>query len=53
MKIFEHIANEFPETATGKIDLYSELPLCPSCSEVLKQFKEMYPNIEINVTSGS
>ena len=52
MKIFEHIANKFPTTAKGRIDLYSELEICPSCSGVITQFKKMYPNIEVNVTLG-
>ncbi|EEN4858770.1 hypothetical protein GK134_02910 [Salmonella enterica] len=52
VKIFEHIANKFPTTAKGRIDLYSELKVCPSCSEVITQFKAMYPNIEVNVTWG-
>ncbi|ECI5354874.1 hypothetical protein GYD59_004707 [Salmonella enterica] len=52
VKIFEHIADKFPTTAKGRIDLYSELEVCPSCSEVITQFKRMYPNIEVNVTWG-
>ncbi|EBV7174679.1 hypothetical protein ZU61_04655, partial [Salmonella enterica subsp. enterica serovar Thompson] len=52
VKIFEYIANKFPTTAKGRIDLYSELKVCPSCSEVITQFKAMYPNIEVNVTWG-
>ncbi|WP_410959150.1 deaminase domain-containing protein, partial [Salmonella sp. SAL01990] len=28
------------------------LKVCPSCSEVITQFKAMYPNIEVNVTWG-
>ncbi|PVL83820.1 hypothetical protein C4797_19840 [Salmonella enterica subsp. enterica serovar Weslaco] len=52
VKIFEHIANKFPTMAKGRIDLYSELKVCPSCSEVITQFKAMYPNIEVNVTWG-
>ncbi|MFC0400797.1 RHS repeat-associated core domain-containing protein [Paraburkholderia rhizosphaerae] len=52
VKIFEHIANEFPTTATGRIDLYSELPICDSCSSVINQFREMFPGIEVNVQWG-
>ncbi|WP_261887408.1 deaminase domain-containing protein [Vibrio aerogenes] len=52
VKIFEHIASKYPTSATGKIDLYSELECCPSCSEVINQFKKMYPNIEVNVIWG-
>lgn len=36
-------------SASGKIKLYTELVPCPSCQSVIKQFKEMYPNIDIEV----
>ena len=52
VKIFEYIANKFPTSASGKIDLYSELEICPSCSSVINQFKKMFPNIDVNVTWG-
>lgn len=36
-------------SASGKIKLYTELVPCPSCQSVIEQFKEMYPNIDIEV----
>ena len=36
-------------SASGKITLYTELEPCPSCQSVIKQFKKMYPNIDIEV----
>ena len=36
-------------SASGKIKLYTELEPCPSCQGVIEQFKEMYPNIDIEV----
>ena len=36
-------------SASGKIILYTELAPCPSCQSVIEQFKQMYPNIDIEV----
>ena len=36
-------------SVSGKIKLYTELEPCPSCQSVIEQFKEMYPNIDIEV----
>lgn len=35
--------------ATGKIILFTELKCCESCTDVIIQFSEKYPNIEIEV----
>ena len=35
--------------ASGSIKLYTELEPCPSCQSVIEQFKQMYPNIDIEV----
>lgn len=35
--------------ATGSIKLYTELEPCLSCQSVIKKFKEMYPNIRIEI----
>ncbi|WP_102878804.1 hemagglutinin repeat-containing protein [Pseudomonas protegens] len=32
----------------GTIDLFSELKVCASCSNVIEQFKSRYPNINVN-----
>jgi hypothetical protein len=39
------------ESRTGTINIYSELVPCGSCSAVIKQFKEMFPNVKINIYS--
>lgn len=36
-------------SASGEIKIYTELEPCPSCQSVIGQFKEMYPNIDIEV----
>jgi RHS repeat-associated protein len=51
-KLLEDIANQFPADATGRIDLYSERMPCGACSSVIDQFRQAFPNIELNVTYG-
>lgn len=50
-KILSDIQSELGDnySVTGKIVLYTELEPCPSCCAVIVQFKEMYPNIDIEV----
>lgn len=36
-------------SASGKIVLYTELEPCPGCLNVIKQFKDMYSHINIEV----
>jgi hypothetical protein len=50
--LLEHIANTLPDFASGRIRLFSEFPICPSCNGVVEQFRRMFPNIELIVTSG-
>jgi hypothetical protein len=35
--------------ATGTIKLFTDLDPCPSCKSVIRQFKELYPKIDIEV----
>ena len=35
--------------ASGRIKIYTELEPCASCKGVFKQFKQMYPNIDIEI----
>ncbi|MFD0589138.1 deaminase domain-containing protein [Paenibacillus sp. GCM10027627] len=50
-KILNEIATSLgnKRDAVGKITLYTDLDCCPSCNEVIRQFKETYQNIEIEV----
>jgi len=52
VKILEELASKLPSDASGKIYLFSELPFCDSCSGVIKQFKELFPNTEIILSHG-
>lgn len=53
-KILEDVAARLGDNskATGRIDLFTELPVCKSCEGVIQQFKEKYPNINIHVYDG-
>lgn len=49
-KILEDIASQIKDSnISGTINLYSELPCCQSCSNVILEFRRMYPNITLNV----
>jgi filamentous hemagglutinin len=39
-------------TASGQINLFTEKLVCPSCSDVVNQFRQRYPNIQLNVFTG-
>ncbi|GAB2875935.1 hypothetical protein GCM10022245_08760 [Streptomyces mayteni] len=54
-KLLNYIANQIgrsSSTVTGRIDLYSELEVCGSCSSVINQFRGDFPNVQINVSWG-
>ncbi|WP_432776319.1 deaminase domain-containing protein [Brevibacillus gelatini] len=53
-KILEDIANQLGNNkqVKGTIDLFTELPACRSCSDIILKFRLEYPNIELNVYSG-
>jgi RHS repeat-associated protein len=51
-QILEYYATYLDPRARGTIDLYSEREVCPSCSSVIDQFREMFPGIQVNVSSG-
>lgn len=49
-KILEDIASQITDpNVSGTINLYSELPCCQSCSNVILEFRRMFPNIELNI----
>ncbi len=45
-------ARAFVSDIVGTVNLYTELEPCLSCSNVIEQFRGMFPNIELNVTFG-
>jgi hypothetical protein len=51
-KILESLARGLPADSTGTINLYSSNPICDSCQGVIAQFREKFPGITLNVSSG-
>jgi hypothetical protein len=55
LKILEDFANKHFKNSKeikGEIYLFTELPPCLSCTEVFQQFREMFPNVRLEVASG-
>ena len=49
-KIVEDMVARMPDrTASGRMKLYTDLPPCASCWNVLKQFMAEYPNFRVQV----
>lgn len=49
-KILEDIASQITDPQIkGKITLFTELPPCDSCSDIIEEFKRMFPNIQVDV----
>lgn len=50
-KILETVAQRLGSNsqASGRINLISEKMVCPSCSDVVVQFRERCPNIQLNI----
>ncbi|WP_255377327.1 deaminase domain-containing protein [Listeria sp. ILCC797] len=49
-KILEDIASKIKDPNTsGSIDLFTELPTCQSCSNIILEFREKFPNIKLNI----
>ena len=54
-KLLSNIADKLGNntSAKGEITIFSEKPVCTSCSTVAQQFKERYPNITLNMVDGN
>lgn len=51
-KLFEHFADLYEEKPFKKICMLSERGMCDSCKGVMQQFKDLHPDVEINVVSN-
>ena len=53
-KILNSVANRLGPSSSvrGVINMHSELPVCSSCSSVMSQFRDAFPNIALNVSTG-
>ncbi|WP_106768890.1 deaminase domain-containing protein [Paenibacillus faecalis] len=51
-KILEDIASQIKDpNVKGRIDLFTELDACQSCSNLIMEFRRKFPNIQLNVYS--
>lgn len=49
-KILEYIASRITDpNVSGTINLYSELPCCQSCSNIILEFRRMFSYIKLNI----
>jgi hypothetical protein len=59
VKVLENIAQKFGGASgvypnvQGQLTLFSERPLCNSCTGVVQQFQQMFPNIAVEVLTGA
>ena len=55
VKILEEFASKYANTRNveGKIYLFTERPPCGSCTDVVNQFREAFPNVKIEIASGN
>lgn len=51
-KLFEFFADLYEASPFKKICMLSERGMCDSCKGVMQQFKELYPDVEVNVISN-
>ena len=54
-QLFSNIADKLGNNyqATGKLTIYTEKPVCASCSNVAQQFKSRYQNISVQIIDGN
>lgn len=49
-KILEDIASQITNpNISGSIDLFTELPACQSCTNIIFEFRRKFPNIKLNI----
>jgi RHS repeat-associated protein len=52
VKILEDLARVLPQNSSGVVRLFSQFPVCESCTGVVEQFRAAFPDIQVIVTSG-
>lgn len=51
-KFLEFVATKKQATDKFTVTILSEKHICESCQDVVKQFKQMFPNATVNIVSG-
>lgn len=51
-KILSSLADKLTPSSQGVVNIYSELPVCVSCSGVISQFQQRFPGVIVNVKTG-
>ncbi|QXI31217.1 deaminase domain-containing protein [Pseudomonas vanderleydeniana] len=51
-KILSAMAADMTASSKGAVALYSELRLCVSCDGVVEQFRQRFPDVVVDVTTG-
>ena len=51
-KLFEHFADLYEKKSFKSITMLSERGMCDSCKGVMEQFKQLHPDVTINVVSN-
>ncbi|MEN1939393.1 deaminase domain-containing protein [Paenibacillus sp. 102] len=53
-KILEDIASKIKDpNIKGEVNLFSELDTCQSCTNIILEFREKYPNIKLNIFTNN
>jgi hypothetical protein len=50
--LLEDLAQGLNPKSTGAIHIYSERTVCPSCGDVIDQFKAKFPGVKVHVRTG-
>ena len=51
-KLAEDLGSKYNPDMKGEIKIISENPYCDSCTGVIQQFNEMFPNVKIILIDG-
>jgi len=51
-KLSEDLGSKYNPDIKGKIKIISELEYCKSCTGIIQQFNEMFPNVKLILIDG-
>jgi filamentous hemagglutinin len=51
-EILSSLADKLTPSSQGVVNIYSELPVCVSCSGVISQFQQRFPGVIVHVETG-